>query len=136
MNQVARPHADAHNRVWSLPPMSGLAWKLSLVVLIALLVVASTLAMRARQHTDPAPLALGLSGPPDGLIRMKRTAANVAELETLRTAIGAFVDQEGRLPATLRELSDSGYLSHRNTGEWLAQIEYNPQNGAVKRRAD
>lgn len=111
--------------------MSGLAWKLPLACVVALLAAATALTMRARMQAlgpNPPPAVVHLG--PDGLAIAKRNAAEAIDLKMLRGALQEFMNDEGRWPATLAELADHGYISKGYTGA-CAHFRYDPASGDV-----
>ncbi len=116
--------------------MSGFAWKLSLAVLIALLLAASTLALRARTHdASPGSPSPPVHGAADRLIGTERAAVDAADRITLRAAMRTFAPREGRLVAKLSAWIDLGDLaSVRPATPWLTRGT--TTTGAVTRARD
>lgn len=118
--------------------MPSLLWKIPLLVMLALLVAAANLVtlVRARAaERSPVQLAPALRPPPDGLARAKRAAAQAAEIATLRAAIRAFHDVEGRPPESLYELDASGYLRAAAVSGDLRRFRYDPESLTVNSTA-
>lgn len=114
--------------------MPGLLWKIPLVVMLALLAAAANLATHVRARAaeqSPVQLAPTLRAPPDGLARAKRAAAQAAEVATLRAAVRAFHDVEGRAPLSLHELDASGYLRAAAVSGDLRRFRYDPESLTV-----
>lgn len=109
--------------------MTSLLWKTPLVVILALLAAAANLVTHVRLRTaerTPVLLAPALRPPPDGLARAKRDAARAAQAESLRTAIRAFNEAEGRPPQSLTELVATGYLRDTRAPTDLRHFYYDP----------
>ena len=111
--------------------MSGLWWKIPLIVLLAALVAGTALVSSARRQRGSTAAAPAVTLGADGIARAKLAIAKASSTAQVQQAVRRFARDEGRNPLDLAEVARAGYLDSRGQAIDLHRYRYDPVNGTV-----